>query len=308
MKVEVVEEYLAYLRHEKGLAQRTIVEYTRDLKSYLIWCNNTRVVPLEATPHETRRYVRNLSESERAKTSIARSISALKTFYKWAVMDGYAHLDAAYYLLTPRAPKRLPIYLTAVETEVLTEYLQEGKTTTDLQRRVILFLLMCCGLRARELTGLKIAQIETERSGEPIRIHIIGKRDKERIVPCPEPLKKVLWDWIIHRRRLKNWDYARNFRRPLEYINSEYLIPGLTGGELVYTAVSHAVKNSCRRANIKVVTPHKLRHTFATNLHRNGVPITILKEALGHESISTTQIYTHIAQGEMEAAILGAGQ
>lgn len=306
MEAQHIKDYLAFLRHEKQLAERTIEEYHRDLSQYVYWCAETCVLPLRATPNNTREYIRCLSQEGKAKTSLARKISALKSFYKWAMMDGHAETDAAYYLSAPKKPQRNPIYLNEWECAQLLEFCSDSNGVNALKRRVIIKLLYYCGLRSRELTKMKLTQIECQGSGEPIRIRVIGKGDKERVVPIPEPMQKDLMRWMGHRMQLKDWNYSRKYSRTAEYIHSKYLFPSPAGKELSYESLSKVVKGACKGAGIeKNVTPHALRHTYATNLLRRGVSITTIKDALGHTSIATTQIYAHVEQKEMEIQIHG---
>jgi integrase/recombinase XerD len=301
MEAKHIEDYIAYLTHEKGLSNRTITEYHRDLSQYIFWCADSGVYPLTATPNDARQFIRKLSAEGKAKTSLARYISALKSFYRWAMMDGHAAQDAAYYLSSPRLPERLPVYLTEGECALLLSSVAEGNTITDVQRRVVIKILYYCGLRAQELTTLQSAQIEKQADGEPVRMKVVGKRNKERTLPIPEPMRKDLSEWLEHRKNLKDWNYARNYKRTAEYIHSKLLLPSPTGGELNYKAIEKAVKGACKKAGIeKAITPHKLRHTYATNLLRRGVPLPVISQALGHASIATTQIYVHIERKEME--------
>jgi len=302
MKPEIAEEYVGFLTHEKKLSERTVAEYCRELSKYIEWCGTTNVVPLEASMNELRKYTRHLSESKLKESSISRAISSLKTFYKWAKMDGHAQHDPAYYLITPKRPKRLPVYLTGEETQILVDSFSAGGVL-NLQKQVIVLLYMYCGLRARELTGLLIRNIERDGNGTPIRLRVIGKGNKERILPITKPIQIPLKKWLDHRKNLNEWNYSKDYKRPIEYIKSPYLIPGLEGGELDYSSVQHAVKSACEKAGVTVVTPHKLRHTFATNLSRSGVQLPVIQSLLGHECIMTTQIYTHVTQNEAEKAV-----
>lgn len=306
MEAQHIEEYIAYLTHEKQLSKRTITEYHRDLSQYIYWCADSQILPFEATPNETRKYVRTLSREGKAKTSLARTISSLKSFYKWAMMDGHASNDAAYYLTTPRMPERLPVYLTEGECSQLLASCAEGEKLNALKRRIVIKILYYCGLRARELTGLKTTQIEMQGDGEPVRIRVIGKRDKERVLPIPEPMRMDMKRWLGHRLQLRDWNYARNYRNSAEYIQSEYLFPSPNGKEISYEAIAKLVRTACKKAKIeKSITPHKLRHTYATNLLRRGVPLMVISQALGHASIATTQIYVHVERKEMEDHIHG---
>lgn len=306
MKPYVVSEYVDYLTHERQLSPRTVTEYKRDLATFLLWCQNAVVIPLEATYEEVRSFIRNLSKKGEVKNStIKRAVASLKVFYKWAKMDGHATVDAAYYLKSPKIEKCLPVYLSEAETERLELYLMQGSGITHLQRRVVVFFLLCCGLRARELSSMQLHQIETDKSGRPLRIKVKGKGNKERLLPVPEKLVYPLWDWLQHRKRLQIWDYARKYSRVESYIKSPYLIPGTEGDEISYIAINKTVRKACKNTGITVVTPHKLRHTFATHLLWKNAPLTVIQKALGHESIATTQIYTHVEQKSIDEWVGG---
>jgi len=309
MKAEQLQEYLGYLTHERQLSHRTIEEYKRDLSAYIIWCSENDVYPLEAVPNDARTYIRLLAVNGRAKTSLSRSISSLKSFYKWAMRDGHAKQDAAYYLISPKIPEQLPVYLNVGECAQLLSTLADGETIRDIQRRTSIKILYYCGLRAKEFTTLTLSRIERDTEGVPIRIKVVGKRNKERHLPIPEPMQEDFKQWIEHRQNLKDYNYSRNFKRTAEYIHSPFVFPSPKGEELSYKAVEKVVKSSCKKAGIeKAITPHKLRHTFATNLLRRGVPITSVSESLGHADISTTTIYAHVERQQMEDHIHGSHQ
>jgi len=304
MELRHFEEYLGYLTHEKQLSQRTIDEYKRDLLQFIKWCSEEKKNPLTVNHHDTREYIRGLSQSGRAKTSLCRSISALRSFYRWANLDGYAEKDAAVYLTFPRLPEKMPVYLNERECKMLLETISVGDGINDLCRRIRIKILYYCGLRARELTSLKLSQIEFDLEDEPIRLRVVGKREKERVLPIPEPMRRDLKMWIKHRESLHDWNYARKFRNRAEYIDSKFLFPSLKGEQLAYSAVEKSVKSACKKAKIeKNITPHKLRHTFATNLVRRGVPLVHIAAALGHKNINTTQIYAHIEREDVEKSI-----
>jgi len=304
MEAKHIEEYLGYLTHEKQLSKRTITEYHRDLSQFVFWCCDQGKNPLNIDHHDTREYIRILSQNGRAKTSLCRSISALRSFYRWANLDGYSEQDAAVYLTFPRLPEKKPVYLNERECKMLLESIAEGDGLNDICRRARIKILYYCGLRAKELTSMKMEQIEYDLEDDPIRLKVIGKRGKERYVAIAEPVRKDLRKWITHRQSLRDWNYARDYKVRAEYICSEYLFPSIKGEEITYTAIEKTVKQACKKAGIeKKITPHKLRHTCATNLVRRGMPLIHIAKFLGHEDIKTTQIYAHIESEDVEKAL-----
>ncbi len=184
--------------------------------------------------------------------------------------------------------------------------MNQGEGITHLQRRVILLTLMYCGIRVSELGTLKVTNVEVERNGKPIKIRIMGKGSKERIIPIPEVVIMPIWDWMLHRKRLKDWDYSRQYNRPKAYVNSPFLIPGTKGDVISHNALYKTVRNACKNADITVVSPHKLRHTFATNLLKKNTPLSVIQKVLGHASVSTTQVYTHVEDSDVEKWMLGS--
>jgi len=193
MESKHIEGYLGYLTHEKQLVQRTITEYKRDLGSFIYWCAENGIQPLTADYQNTRTYIRKLAENGLAKSSICRTISALRSFYKWANLDGHAMNDAAVHLTFPRIPEKLPVYLNENECKMLLESIAEGSGVNDISRRARIKLLYYCGLRAEELTGLTMDKIEYNLNGEPMRVHIVGKGRRNEFYRFPIQCVRILW-------------------------------------------------------------------------------------------------------------------
>ncbi len=299
MQVENLRDFINYLAHEKGLQESSIKAYKNDLKKFFIWVGDR--TPFDLTGNQLREYTRNLSKNGGASNkTVARHQSTLRVFYKWASIENLITRNPTDCLITPKIKKSLPVYLTSEEIEKMNELLlAEQKDMKEMKRNTIVSLMLHCGLRSMEVTGLTFERIETENH-QPVRLKVMGKGRKERIVPIPELIRGVLKTWLIHRQDLKNWNYAREYKRTKEYIDSSYVFSGLHGGRLSYRSVESNTHTCCKRAGVKDISPHKLRHTYATNLGRKGASLKIVKDLMGHESIVTTEIYTHVTNQEAE--------
>jgi integrase/recombinase XerD len=267
-------EYLSYLDSERGYSPHTLAAYQRDITEFIMQS------AFEDTllPREKRRcihqYLRFLREKGNANTTILRKVSSLKSFYTWLLQQEQVSENPFEFIDLPRRRKSLPHVLTVQDVERLLL-----DTTLTLQEQVMLELLYSCGLRVSELVALHRADLSLEAG----YIKCLGKGLKERLIP--------LSDFSSNLVRL----YTQTMPEQARLFNRE------TGYPVTRLDVWRLMKRLEGKLG-KSLSPHMLRHSFATHLLENGADLRVVQELLGHRDIATTQIYTHISRGHLKAA------
>lgn len=276
MRIQILSEYLDYLEVEKGLAENTIEAYRRDLSDFLEFCTKDFDL-MERTDISS--YIRNLHEKYYSATSIMRKTASLRGFFKWLCANEYCSKNPALTIEQPKMPKKLPKVLTVHEIE---EVLSHNLSKTE---KLIVELLYGCGLRVSELTNLKINDIDLKAK----YLQCYGKGSKERIVPLGtksvEAIKKYIpeRDYIIQKYRL----------------DTKRLLINNSGRVYTRQDVYNFIRGQGKLIH-KTISPHTLRHSFATHLLENGADLRVVQELLGHSDVSTTQLYTHISKKRLK--------
>lgn len=283
MDDDLLARYLNFLAVEKGLARNTLVSYERDLRKYFIFLKVKN--PDDVAPSDVSSFLANLSSSGIAVPSIARCLAAVRGFHKYLLVDGLAQRDPTTNLETPRGWKRLPKTLSSIDVETLLNQ-PESSTPIGIRDKAMLELLYATGLRVSELVGLKLNDINFERG----YLIVIGKGSKERVVPLGETAGAVVQEYRARARRslLKGGD-------------SDYLFISSQRRGITRQMFWERIKYYARKAGIgRNISPHTLRHSFATHLLDNGADLRAVQAMLGHADISTTQIYTHVSRERLK--------
>ena len=286
---EAVEDYLTFLRVERGVSPATLAAYRGDLADFADsrgtrrdWAGSPDAA-VRYLAARTRRGVRG--ERPLAPTSLRRRAAAIRGFYRFAYGEGLIAVDVAARLDLPRQPRLLPETLTVDEVERLLEAAGDDTTLTGLRARALLELLYAAGLRVSEALGLDLEDASLDAGF----VRVIGKGDRERLVPIGDVARDWLRAWIDGPRGplLAAGHVAPARGGPL--------FLGDRGRRLARQQAWSAVTTAAARAGLGgQVTPHTLRHSFATHLLEGGADLRIVQELLGHASISTTQLYTHL--------------
>ncbi len=272
---QIIGEYLEYLELEKGLSQNTIDAYRRDLSDF---AQNVEDI------HSINRmninaYVRTLRERKLAPTSVIRKVASLRGFFKWATSSGILEKNPAATLEQPKTPQRLPKVVSVKEID---EMLHNNLTPLE---HVMMELLYSCGLRVSELVNLKLNDIDLSSK----YIRCFGKGSKERIIPIGEQAKTVVKEYFPTRDLLVK-KYNLTTKNLLIKDNGHFVTR-----QDVYNFI-HAQGKLIH----KNISPHTLRHSFATHLLENGADLRVVQELLGHSDVSTTQLYTHISKKRLK--------
>jgi integrase/recombinase XerD len=281
-----LKEYLHFLTIERGLSLNTRESYERDLMRYFAFVKEQGLTSWQAVDRfVVVKFISQLQTEKKASTTIMRMVSSLRRFHQFLRQERYTDQDPMQHIDSPKKQQRLPQTLSIKEVELLIETPDVTKPL-GLRDRAILEVMYATGLRVSELIGLKLGNIHLKMG----LLQTIGKGDKERIVP--------LGDYAIH------WieRYLQEARPLLIKKNPEelFLFVNRNGTGLSRQGIWKNLKQIVREAGInKVVTPHTLRHSFATHLLENGADLRTVQELLGHADISTTQIYTHITKKRM---------
>ncbi|MBO6088005.1 site-specific tyrosine recombinase XerD [bacterium] len=270
-------EYLDFLDVEKGLSQNTIDAYKRDLSDFLNYCEKDDLGEVQRT--QINSYIRSLHEKKYSPTSIMRKIASLRGFFKWANANEIIKTNPTLTLEQPKVPQRLPKVISVQEIE---EILSQNLNKTE---KVIVELLYGCGLRVSELVNLKINDYDLNGK----YLECTGKGSKERLVPLGKKAINAIKNYLPEREYLVN-KYNSDTKNLL--INNR--------GKTVTRQEIYTFIHEHGKLLNKTISPHTLRHSFATHLLENGADLRIVQELLGHSDVSTTQLYTHISKKRLK--------
>ncbi len=283
MENELLEKFINFLAVEKGLARNTLDSYERDLRKYFDFMKTKGSDDI--APSDVSSFLESLSSAGIAAPSIARCLAALRGFHKYLMTDGLSSRDPTINLETPRGWKRLPKTLSGADVETLLKQ-PDPATPIGLRDKAMLELLYATGLRVSELVGLKLNDINFERGF----LVVMGKGSKERAVPLGEAAIFFVQTYL---------DQGRSFL--LKGKDSDHLFISSKHQGITRQMFWERIKHYTRKAGIeRVVSPHTLRHSFATHLLDNGADLRAVQAMLGHSDISTTQIYTHVSRERLK--------
>ncbi len=287
-----IKEFEMYLRMERAMSSHSLAAYMHDIERHSVYCSSEQrlIYPSEVTQEHILRFMVFLSEdcflSER---SIARNISSVKSFYDFLAQEQYIEFSPASETGTPKFLAYLPVVLSIEEIDTIFETISLKKDT-GIRNRAMLELLYSSGLRVSELTQLTYSQIYFQEGF----LKITGKGNKERYVPVGEPALEYLHQYWTEVRSKKT---IKHGYEPFVFLNP-------SGKSISRISVFKIVKKLCIQAGItKNVSPHTFRHSFATHLVEGGADLRSVQEMLGHESIITTEIYTHLDTSYLQEII-----
>jgi integrase/recombinase XerD len=282
-----ISEFLHYIQVERGLAKNTIQSYERDLKQYELYIKNVENLHhIQDIDRQTIvQYIYFLKEQGRAETTIARTIASIRAFHQFALREKLAEKDPSVHLDIPKKAKRLPKVLSMQEVEALLAAPKENDHFS-IRNRAMLETLYATGMRVSELINLTVTDTHLTMGF----VRCIGKGNKERIIPLGGEATKALQRYLEQCRL----SLMKKHRHDVLFVNHH-------GKPLSRQGFWKILKQLAEKANInKPLTPHTLRHSFATHLLENGADLRAVQEMLGHVDISTTQIYTHVTKARMK--------
>ena len=280
-----LDHYLQFVKLEKGLSENSVTSYQNDLHRYLLFISNTQGIKdlSGITLQHIENYLEELTAMELAASSVARNISSIRSFHEFAVVEKLAKANPAELIDLPKKAKKLPEVLTTDEIETILG-IPNRETDVGIRNAAVLETLYATGMRVSELTGLELDNLFFEIGF----IRVVGKGNKERLVPVGEIAQSELERYIeVVRPKYKS------DKNPQKAKNKIFL--SQRGNPLSRMSIWNIVNNAAERAGIeKNVYPHIFRHSFATHLLEGGADLRAVQEMLGHSSIITTEIYTHV--------------
>ena len=281
-----------FLRHIGGverLSDNTVRAYSGDLKSYLDWVKRSRVDPFRVTHAEVRGYLAEMSRARYSTATMNRRLSSVRDLYRWLVEEGVTTEDAAAAIVSPKRAKTLPRTLTGEEAERLLEAC-DGLDAKDVRDRAFLELLYATGARISEVSKLDVRDVDLDRR----QVRLEGKGSKTRIVPIYEIAAERVRSYVLE---------ARPGLAAKSHTHEEGLFLSARGNRMSADALRTVFERRAVAAGIdRRVTPHAMRHTYATELLSGGADLRSVQTLLGHADLSTTQIYTHLTIDRMKAA------
>lgn len=287
---DVKKRYRAYLMLEKGMSANTAVAYSDDVDKLVHYLTDAGVGVERATTDDLERFVCTLQDVGIQPRSQARIISGVKSFYKFLRQEGFMDTDPTELLLTPKIGRHLPEVLTIGEIDAMIAAIDMSKPEGQ-RNRAIVETLYSCGLRVSELITLRLSQLYVEER----YIVIQGKGNKQRIVPISSVALEQINLYLEQTRS----------RQVVQRGSEDILFLNRRGAMLTRQMIFHIIKQLCELAGIrKVISPHTLRHSFATHLLEGGANLRAIQQMLGHESITTTEIYVHIDRSRLRDEIL----
>jgi len=289
---ELFNRYINYLEAERNASPYTVRNYTTDLLHFFQFLRTREISSLkEVDRHVVRDYLSHLMEKGFVKASIARKLSAIRSFYRYLHREGIVPTNPLATISSPKLDKRLPSFLTIEEVERLLKAPDLSKPQGQ-RDRALLELLYASGLRVSELAQLTLKQIDLDTN----EIRVWGKGSKERVVLMGEPAAKAIKEYLSRDRSKLLGDKKSNAVFVTKY-----------GQRLTERGVQKRLEEIAKKASIdKRVHPHLLRHTFATHLLDGGADLRVVQELLGHANLSSTQIYTHVTKSQAKKVYLSA--
>lgn len=286
---DIVGSYRRYLKLEKGYSANTLDAYMRDVDKLLRYLDGEQIGVMDAKLEHLENFAASVSDLGIGPRSLARILSGVRQFYRFLVLDGYMEVDPTELLESPKQPEHLPEVLSTAEVDLLEQAIDLTKWEGH-RNRAIIEVLFSCGLRVSELTNLKLSNLYIEEQ----YVRVMGKGSKERLVPISPRALDELSYWFADRNVMQI--------KPGE---EDYVFLNRRGHHLTRTMILIMIKRYAVEAGIKkTISPHTLRHSFATSLLEGGADLRAIQAMLGHESIGTTEIYTHIDTSTLRQEIL----
>ena len=286
---DALRQYQRYLKLQKGFTANTLDAYLRDVQKLLIYLKDEQKDPQEVTIDDLEHFSASLHDLGIAPSSQARILCGVRSFYRFLLLDGWIDNDPAELLEAPKQGEHLPEFLSTDEVDRLEAAIDLTKAEGH-RNRAIIEVLFSCGLRVSELVNLPMSNLYLDEG----YIRVSGKGRKERLVPISPRAIKELYLWFDDRCHMK-----------IKPGNEDYVFLNRCGARLTRTMILIMIKRTAEEAGIqKTISPHTLRHSFATALLEGGADLRAIQAMLGHESIGTTEIYTHIDTTTLREEIL----
>ena len=284
-----INNFIEYLKYQRNYSDFTCNNYKKDLNEYNSFILSNKINYKNMDYNEAKEYVIYLNKKNDAKSTISRKLSSLRTFYKYLVLNNKVESNPFLLVSSPKKEKRIPKFINYNNMEEILN-VPNIKTKEGQRERVILEVLYASGVRVSELVNIKLKDIDFSNKN----ILIFGKGSKERLVSFGDYALEYINLYLKEGRNLL-----------LDGVKSDYLIVGKKSEKLTTRRVEQLIDDIIKRTSIKLnITPHMFRHTFATHLLDNGCDLLVVQELLGHASLSSTEIYTHVSNEHLREVYL----
>ncbi len=288
MKIEIaIENFLKYIKSELNYSDLTKISYEEDLITYKDYLMLHHYNYLNMNKSDVINYLKYLDELKFSNKTISRHLSTLRSFYNYLVEIKVLNDNLYRRIKNPKVPKKLPNYLSIIEVDEIIESIEE-KDKNDIRNKCIFELLYSSGIRVSEASNIKLNDIDLNN----MTIKVLGKGNKERIVFFGLPCKNILEKYLNVRNEF--------IKKPINYLFINKL-----GGQLSRESIEYIIDKIIKESKVNhKISPHTLRHTFATHLLDNGADLKSVQEMLGHENLNTTEIYTHVSNERLRNTYL----
>ena len=284
-----INKFIEYLKYQRNYSDFTCNNYNKDLNEYNSFILSNKINYKNMDYNEAKEYVIYLNKKNDAKSTISRKLSSLRTFYKYLVLNNKVESNPFLLVSSPKKEKRIPKFINYNNMEEILN-VPNIKTKEGQRERVILEVLYASGVRVSELVNIKLKDIDFSNKN----ILIFGKGSKERLVSFGDYALEYINLYLKEGRNLL-----------LDGVKSDYLIVGKKNEKLTTRRVEQIIDDIIKRTSIKLnITPHMFRHTFATHLLDNGCDLLVVQELLGHASLSSTEMYTHVSNEHLREVYL----
>ena len=292
---QLIERFAIAYKAEHNSSANTLRAYRLDLSDYAAWAKRSRTDALHPTHRQLRRYLSQLEQAQYARSTINRRLSALRTFFQWLNVSGIVAEDPASALSGPKQPQRLPHHIRPEDmVKLLGVYAkrvgadgQDERTPSEMRNQALLEFLYACGARISEASGLKLAAVDFDAG----YCKVVGKGNKERIVPLHDLALRSMRTYVLLARP-----------KLVAGKSCPYFFVSTRGNQMGTDAMRKMFKQALAAAGLPAtITPHDMRHTFATDVLAGGADLRSVQEMLGHASLSTTQLYTHTTPERLES-------
>ena len=285
-----IKEFKSYLRIERSLSDNTIDSYLRDIRKLAKFSEEKDLNELQITKAEVKEFIASINKEEISARSQSRIISGIKAFYKYLILEDYLKVNPTELIESPRIGMKLPDTLSIEEIDSLISAIDLSHPQGE-RNRAILEVLYSCGLRVSELTHLKLSNIRFKEG----YVKVLGKGNKERFAPIGSSAIKFL---NIYLNEIRNHQTIKKGSEDIVFLNRR-------GNKLTRVMIFTIIKQLSEKIGMeKKISPHTFRHSFATHLIEGGADLRAVQEMLGHESITTTEIYTHLDREYLREAIM----
>ena len=299
---ELADTFLSYLARVRNYSPNTAAAYAQDLDCFLIWASNCGIDVLQATHRDFRRFLSSLSGAGYAKTTVNRRLSAVRSFYSWLVREGVIESNPAAVVSSPKLPKPLPHVLSQEDVEKLLKC-ADSSTPAGALDAALVELLYASGARIGELASLDVDRIDFSDKS----VRLFGKGSKERIVPLYPAALHALDAYLAHARPVLLANHKGGLTAEEAADAQRALFINARGARMSERSLRARFEKLLAQAGLAgMATPHTMRHTFATEVLDGGADLRSVQEMLGHASLSTTQIYTHLTPERLREVSLQA--